>query len=122
MVLAGALYRPVNVADAERKGVALVPQEINVVPELSVAENICLNAAPGRFGMIDVAARLARARDALRDFDLAIDPLEQATSFGSGFVFPTIGGVGIRRVGVVRGESCGVTRAGGACAHASAGR
>jgi ABC-type sugar transport system ATPase subunit len=74
MTLNGAPYRPANVAAAERAGVALVPQEINVVPELSVAENICLNAAPGRFGMIDVAGRLARARDALRDFDLSIDP------------------------------------------------
>jgi ABC-type sugar transport system ATPase subunit len=74
MTLNGAPYRPANVAAAERAGVALVPQEINVVPELSVAENICLNAAPGRFGIIDVAGRLARARDALRDFDLSIDP------------------------------------------------
>lgn len=74
MTLVGAPYRPADVAAAERAGVALVPQEINVVPELTVAENICLNASPGRFGVIDVAARLAQARDALRAFDLDFDP------------------------------------------------
>jgi ABC-type sugar transport system ATPase subunit len=75
--LAGVSYRPTNVAEAERAGVALVPQEINVVPELSVAENICLNAEPTRWGVIDVAGRLARARSALRDFDLDVDPASQ---------------------------------------------
>src|SRR5262249_16007294 len=74
MTLADVPYRPASVAGAEGGGVALVPQEINIVTDLSVAENICLSAPPGRFGFIDVAARLARARDALRDFDLDIDP------------------------------------------------
>jgi ABC-type sugar transport system ATPase subunit len=74
MRLSDTSYRPANVAEAERAGVALVPQEINVVPELSVAENICLNAEPTRWGFIDVAARLARARAALDDFDLDVDP------------------------------------------------
>ena len=55
-------YRPADAAEAERAGVALVPQEISVVPEMSVAENICLNAEPTRWGLIDVAARLAQAR------------------------------------------------------------
>src|ERR1700736_4571506 len=77
MRLADMSYRPANVAEAERAGVALVPQEINVVPELSVAENICLNAEPTRWGVIDVAARLARARTALGDFDLDVDPALQ---------------------------------------------
>lgn len=77
MGLADLSYHPANVAEAERAGVALVPQEINVVPELSVAENICLNAEPTRWGVIDVAARLARARAALSDFDLDVDPALQ---------------------------------------------
>jgi ABC-type sugar transport system ATPase subunit len=74
MTLAGTSFRPANVAEAERAGVAFVPQEINVVPELSVAENICLNAEPTRWGVLDVASRLARARTALGDFDLDVDP------------------------------------------------
>ena len=44
--LSGKPYRPRNVAEAEAAGVALVPQEINIAPELSVAENLFLNAEP----------------------------------------------------------------------------
>ncbi len=73
LLLAGMDYRPVSVAEAERKGVAFVPQEVNVAPDLSVAENIFLNAEPSRFGFLDVPLRLASARRALADFELAID-------------------------------------------------
>ena len=59
--LEGKPFTPVNAAEAERAGVALVPQEISIVPEMSVAENICLNAEPTRWGLIDVAARKAQA-------------------------------------------------------------
>jgi ABC-type sugar transport system ATPase subunit len=72
--LEGKPFTPVNAAEAERAGVALVPQEISVVPEMSVAENICLNAEPTRWGLIDVAARKAQAHATLRDFELDIDP------------------------------------------------
>ena len=40
MTFAGQPFQPSGVADAEAAGVALVPQEVNVVPDLSVAENI----------------------------------------------------------------------------------
>ena len=44
------------------------------MPDLSVAENMLLNDEPTRWGMIDVAGRLRRARDALADFGLDLDP------------------------------------------------
>jgi ABC-type sugar transport system ATPase subunit len=74
IALAGKSYHPRNVAEAEAAGVALVPQEINIAPELSVAENLFLNAEPSRWGILDHPLRLARAAEALRDFGLAIDP------------------------------------------------
>ncbi|TMJ38802.1 MAG: sugar ABC transporter ATP-binding protein, partial [Alphaproteobacteria bacterium] len=49
-------------------------QEINIAPELSVAENLFLNAEPVRWWLLDHPLRLARAAAALRDFGLAIDP------------------------------------------------
>ena len=67
-------FRPSGVAAAEAAGVALVPQEVNVVPDQSVAENLTLNDEPTRWGMIDVAGRLRRAREALADFGLDLDP------------------------------------------------
>src|SRR6187200_1675611 len=47
---AGRPYAPLNVADAEAVGVALVPQEVNIVPDLTVAENLTLNDEPTRWG------------------------------------------------------------------------
>jgi D-xylose transport system ATP-binding protein len=74
--LAGRPYRPHSVADAEASGVALVPQEINVAPDLSVAENLFLNAEPLRWGLVDYPLRQAMALAALRDFGLDIDPAQ----------------------------------------------
>jgi ABC-type sugar transport system ATPase subunit len=71
--LGGNDYRPADTAAAEQAGVVLVPQEVSVVPQMSVAENICLNAEPTRWGLIDVSLRLAKARSALRDFELDVD-------------------------------------------------
>ena len=76
----GRPYRPGNVAEAERVGVALVPQEVNIVPELTVAENIALNDEPTRWGVIDVVERARRARNALADFDLDVDPSDRMAS------------------------------------------
>jgi ABC-type sugar transport system ATPase subunit len=74
MALGGRPFQPASVAEAEARGVALVPQEVNVVAELTVAENMFLHAEPTRFGLVDHAGRLAAAARALRDFDVDVDP------------------------------------------------
>src|SRR6201990_3115414 len=38
--------------DVETLGISTVYQEVNLIPELSIAENICLGRQPTRFGMI----------------------------------------------------------------------
>lgn len=73
IIFGGRPYRPAGVAEAEAAGVALVPQEVNVVPDLTIAENLTLNDEPTRWGVIDVGERLRRAREALADFGLDID-------------------------------------------------
>jgi ABC-type sugar transport system ATPase subunit len=64
-----------TVAEARARGIALVAQEVNVVGELTVAENMFLGAEPTRFGgvFLDHAARLARARAALAAFGVDVD-------------------------------------------------
>ncbi len=42
-----------NVLDAEAAGIVMIPQELAVVGELSVAENMFLNAWPSRRGLVD---------------------------------------------------------------------
>ena len=51
-------YENLNPSLARRLGVSVVYQEFNLLPELSVAENISLSTQPlGRFGLIDTAGR-----------------------------------------------------------------
>jgi D-xylose transport system ATP-binding protein len=81
ITLDGKPYHPASVAEAEAAGVALVPQEVNVAPDLTVAENMYLNAEPMRFGFLDRALLLARARRVLEDFGLEVDPGAAMGSF-----------------------------------------
>ncbi len=67
-------FRPGNVAAAEAAGVVLIPQEVNVVPELSVEQNMFLNAEPGRFGIVDRLELHVRAAETLREFEVDVDP------------------------------------------------
>ncbi len=78
--LGGNPYAPTSVAAAREAGVTLVPQEINVAPDLSVAENMFLNAEPTRWGFLDPPRQLALAAKALANFGLEIDP---AAAMGS---------------------------------------
>ena len=53
MTIDGLPYEPRTPADALKAGVALIHQEIRMIPELSVAENIFLGRLPLRRGRID---------------------------------------------------------------------
>jgi len=74
IVFKGEPLRSKSVAEAEAAGVAFLAQEVNVAPDLSVAEGLFLNNEPSRFGLVDRELRLARAKAALRDFGVDIDP------------------------------------------------
>jgi ribose transport system ATP-binding protein len=51
---------------AERAGVVIIHQELNLVPALSVAENIFLGREPARFGFVD-RRRMEREAEAILD-------------------------------------------------------
>src|SRR5207344_3054648 len=60
--------RPVRFAspaDAMRSGVVSIFQELSLVPDLTVAENICAPEPPRRFGLIDRRAQRHRAESLL---------------------------------------------------------
>ncbi len=65
MELLGAPYRPAGPLDARRRGVAMIYQELSLVPHLTVEENIMLGREAHRFGIVRKAEHLARVRDAL---------------------------------------------------------
>ncbi|MFO0983595.1 MAG: ATP-binding cassette domain-containing protein [Planctomycetota bacterium] len=71
--------RPVRItspAAAIALGIAMIHQELNLIDELSVADNIFLGREQLRRGLrlVDERRTLAAARDLLSSFDCAIDP------------------------------------------------
>jgi ribose transport system ATP-binding protein len=79
MRLAGAPYAPASRTQAEALGVRMVMQELNLLPTLSVAENLFLNRLPQRAGVplgwIDRRRLREDARAAMAQVGLeAIDP------------------------------------------------
>ena len=63
-----------NPAEAGALGISTVYQEVNLLPNLSVAENIMLGREPRRFGLIDWKATRKRAAELLARLNLDINP------------------------------------------------
>lgn len=72
--LGGEVVTFATPADAQRVGIRTVYQEIDLLPNLSVAENIMLGREPRRRGVIDWAAMRERAHTVLAELGLDIDP------------------------------------------------
>ena len=68
-----------TVRDAERAGIAIIHQELALIPEMTVAENIYLGREPRRFGVIDRQRLYHEAGELLSQFGLAI-PLQKPVS------------------------------------------
>jgi simple sugar transport system ATP-binding protein len=73
MTLEGAEVAPATVAEAQDLGIGTVYQEVNLLENLTVAENLFLGRQPRRFGFIDKREMRRRARDLLQDYGLDID-------------------------------------------------
>jgi ribose transport system ATP-binding protein len=67
ITLDGAPFAPRNPHEARRAGVAMIYQELNLAPDLSVAENIVLGAEPSRLGWLRRGAMRDTARRALAE-------------------------------------------------------
>jgi inositol transport system ATP-binding protein len=60
--------------DRQRLGLATIYQEFNLLPFMSIAENLYLGREPKRYGFIDWAAMLDNARTMTASIGLNIDP------------------------------------------------
>jgi len=70
------VYSPVDKQQAEARGIQIVQQELNLIPTLSIAENLFLTQLPIRFGVIARKQLREQARDVLLRFgmdDLDVD-------------------------------------------------
>ncbi|MGN6145984.1 MAG: sugar ABC transporter ATP-binding protein [Mesorhizobium sp.] len=71
--------------DAARHGIAIIHQELNTVPDMTVAENLALGREPKkRFGMLDRTAMEQQAREKLARIHSAIDPRRKLGSLSVG--------------------------------------
>lgn len=85
MELDGLPHAPHSKRAAEASGVVLVQQELNLLPTLSVAENLFLDRLPNRFGWVRREELRRRAREALARVGLeALDPDTPADRLGVG--------------------------------------
>jgi ribose transport system ATP-binding protein len=68
---------PVTMAtprDAMAAGVAIIHQELNTIPEMTVAENLATGNEPLKFGMLDRRRMIEQAREKLARVGADIDP------------------------------------------------
>ncbi|HWQ80432.1 MAG TPA: ATP-binding cassette domain-containing protein [Anaerovoracaceae bacterium] len=79
-----------SIREVEKEGIACIHQELNVVPELSVSENIFLNEKPTRFGFIDFDKMYVDSMNLLKQIGLnaegnmTISPDEKVKNLGIG--------------------------------------
>ncbi len=68
----GAELRGGNMAEAHRAGVAIVPQELASLPDMTVYENLFVGQEVRKFGVLDRGAMIRQAEEALEVFDVRI--------------------------------------------------
>lgn len=71
--LAGKNIAPASPAEAEREGISTVYQEVNLIPTMSVADNVMLGRQPTRGGFLRKGEMRKRAEEALSRIGLQID-------------------------------------------------
>lgn len=79
--LGGRSINPQTPLDAQRQGISTVYQEVNLLPNLSVAHNIYLGREPRRFGCIQWRQLQRNAQALLQQFDLNINVSESLSSY-----------------------------------------
>ena len=63
-----------SATDAQEFGISTIYQEFNLVPQLTVAENIFLGRQPQRFGIVDRRKMREEARKLLERMKVRVDP------------------------------------------------
>src|SRR4051812_7471418 len=77
----GREINPGSPKEAEQSGISTVYQEVNLIPHLSVAENICLGRQTKKLGFIQWKGIRERANQALQRLGVQIDVTQPLSSF-----------------------------------------
>ena len=81
ILLEGKPIQPDSPLAAQKLGISTVYQEINLCPNLSVAENIFAGRQPMRFGRIDWKTLTRRAEEVLKRLNIVIDVTQILSSY-----------------------------------------
>jgi ribose transport system ATP-binding protein len=81
----GKILTALTPEDAKAAGIAMIFQEMSLVPTLTVAQNVFLaQEIKGRFGLIDDAEAERRTRALFKSLDVEVDPQAAAGDLGAG--------------------------------------
>ena len=81
ILLEGKAIRPDSPFAAQKLGISTVYQEINLCPNLSVAENMFIGRQPMRFGRIHWRELNRKAKEALEKLNIVIDVTRALSSY-----------------------------------------
>lgn len=81
ILLDGQSINPRDTQDAQRLGIGTVYQEVNLLPNLSISENLFLGDQPKRFGLISTRRMNAAAREVVAQYGLDIDVTRTLASY-----------------------------------------
>ncbi len=74
-----------NSLQVQKAGISTIYQELNLIPHLSVAENIFLGREPKKFGAIDWKAITVRAKELMDSFGVNIDVKQPVKSLSTAY-------------------------------------
>ncbi len=80
----GAACRFRGIRESETAGIAIIHQELALVPQLSIAENILLGQEPSSFGVIDQERALQESERVLQQVGLDLPPHTLVRELGVG--------------------------------------
>jgi simple sugar transport system ATP-binding protein len=81
LTLDGAEIDPHDTLAAQKLGIGTVYQEVNLLPNLSIAENLFLGRQPRRFGFTSNTEMNRRAKDLLAQYGMDLDVTAQLDRF-----------------------------------------
>ncbi len=81
ILLDGQPIHPTNTGDAQALGISTVYQEVNLLPNLTVAQNLYMGREPKRFGLINWGKVNHDAAELLKGYDLDIDVTQPLSSY-----------------------------------------
>ncbi|MEZ2128471.1 MULTISPECIES: L-arabinose ABC transporter ATP-binding protein AraG [unclassified Sinorhizobium] len=84
ILIEGAEQHYGSVRDAFHAGVIVIHQELQLVPELTVAENLWLGRFPGKGGVINAKVLIETVRTKLAEIGIDVDPTAKVSSLSIG--------------------------------------